>query len=617
MKPRAMRRTRWWGGGSRLMQSGLAWTLCLLCSGCDHDPTILETHPLDLTGATSAGYHSFYLVMSDGVRIAVDVAVPNDYPGGGPLPTILEMTRYWRNRGGALPYTVSRALQRGFVWVAMDERGTGASFGDWPAPLTDRAVQDAHAVISWIVDQSWSNGYVGATGISYPGTAAQQVAAAGHPALRAIVPMSDSYDLYEDLIFPGGVFNEKFLKGWSDVVYALDRNTSLAVDGQSFVLRPVDEDPAGELLEDAIAGHAGNLDAFQAIQGITFRDDPSLAGFRLDEISTHSLAPALEASGVEVYQWGSWLDGGSADGVIRGFMDSSGPRRAAIGSWTHDLDNNAFSGSEDRWTANPPFQAQWEEALNFFDDRLRKGKPAGERVLRYYTMGEGLWKETSTWPIPGTVIDSLFLREDGSLGTDPPAEASGEDQYQIDFDVSSSAEPRWLGPLFGNTWYSGRLEKDKKLLVYQTQPLARDLEVTGYPVIHLNLSSTHDDGTFIVYLEDVSPRGIVTYVTEGVLRGLHRRVTEEPGPWKRPIPYHSYLAGDAELMVPGEVTELSFALEPTSYLFREGHRIRIAIAGHDTSAFRRIPGGDTPTLKVQRNSLYPSVLELPVVSGSI
>ena len=194
---------------SALAASGLgAW-------GCEHDPTILETHDLDLRGATSADFHSMYLTMSDGVRIAVDVAVPNDHPSGVQLPTIIELTRYWRRREAELPYTVRRALQRGFAWVAIDERGTGSSFGEWPAPLTDRALQDGREIIDWIVSQPWSNGRVGATGVSYPGMAAQQLAAYGHPALRAIVPMSDTYDQYEDLIFPGGVFNEAFTQGLS------------------------------------------------------------------------------------------------------------------------------------------------------------------------------------------------------------------------------------------------------------------------------------------------------------------------------------------------------------------------------------------------------------------
>jgi len=582
-------------------------------AGCDHDPTVLEEHPLDLTGATSAGVQSLYLVMSDGVKIAVDAYVPEDYPGGGPLPTVLEMTRYWRSRTDEIPYSIRRGLQRGFVWVVMDERGTGASFGEWPAPLSDRALQDAREILDWIVDQPWSNGRVGATGVSYPGMAAQQVAAVGHPALRAIVPMSDTYDQFEDLLFPGGVFNEVFLQGWSDIVSAMDRTASLALDGESFRLNPVDADPTGELLEQAIAGHTGNLNAFDDIQSITFRDDPGLSEFTLDEISTHSRSDALNSSGVAVYHWGSWLDGGSADGVIRGFMESRGPRRGAIGSWTHDLSNNSFTGDGDRFTAVPNYPAQWEEALNFFDDLLRKDKPLQDRILRYYTMGEGLWKATTTWPIPGTVTETLYLGEEGSLDTNPPAAAQGEDSYQVDYEVRSSLEPRWLGPLFAETWYPDRVDRDRRLLVYQSDPLSADMEVTGYPVIHLNLSSTHSDGAFFVYLEDVGPTGIVTYVTEGILRGIHRKVTEEPSDYVRPIPYHSFLAADAEPMVPGEVFELALGLEPTSFLFREGHRIRIAIAGHDAGSFRRIPSVGTPELRVQRNGTYPSYLELPVI----
>jgi putative CocE/NonD family hydrolase len=141
------------------------------------------------------------------------------------------------------------------------------------------------------------------------------------------------------------------------------------------------------------------------------------------------------------------------------------------------------------------------------------------------------------------------------------------------------------------------------------------MEVTGYPVVHLNLSSTHSDGAFFVYLEDVSPLGVVTYVTEGVLRGIHRNVTEEPFEWKPAVPYHSFRAADANPIVPGEVFELALGMEPTSFLFKEGHRIRVAISGHDAGSFRRIPAEGTPQLRVQRNGPYPSYIELPEVRG--
>jgi len=580
---------------------------------CEHDPTILETHPLDLTGSNYRSVQSLYLEMDDGVRIAVDVHVPIDHPSGHQFPTILEMTRYWRSRGEEAPYTLRRASKRGFAYVVMDERGTGASFGNWPSPLTDRALEDAGEVMDWIVAQPWSNGLVGATGVSYPGMAAQQLAAMGHPALKAIVPMSDPFDQYEDLIFPGGVFNEAFMKGWSEVVYAMDRTSNLTVEGEFFQLRPVDDDPGGTLLAEAIDGHGGNMDAYASVRDLTFRDDVGPPGISLDDFSTHTKVGELDASGVAAYHWGSWLDGGSADGVIREFMASTGPRRAVIGSWTHDLSDNSFTGDPDRWTAVPTFESQWEEALNFFDDILRKGKPLSDRILRYYTMGEGLWKATSTWPIPGTETTTYFLGDAGTLGPTSPSAPEGEDPYTVDFEVSSATEPRWLGPLFAKTWYPDRRDRDRSLLVYQSQPLTEDMEVTGYPEVRLYLSSTHSDGAFFVYLEDVSPQGAVTYVTEGLLRGLHRKVTEDPSAWKRPTPFHSYLADDAQPMVPGEVVELDIGMEPTSFLFREGHSVRIAIAGHDASAFRRIPSEGTPVLSVQRNSRFPSSIQLPVV----
>jgi putative CocE/NonD family hydrolase len=582
--------------------------------GCDHDVTILERHEIGSGDATGVASSSFYLEMEDGASIAVDVHIPQGVPGVERFPTLVELTRYWRDRGADLSYLAQRAVTRGFVYVIVDERGTGASFGKWPTPLGDRALEDARRIVDWILDQPWSNGLVGATGVSYPGMAAQQLAAFGHPALKAIVPMSDTYDLYEDLVFPGGIYNEGFTRNWSDIVFAMDRLPSVEVEGNLFRLQPVDSDPEGVLLSEAQSQHDENTHLHEAIAGNDYRDDPVVNGETLDDWSTRSRASEIDANGVAVYNWGSWMDSGSADGVIRAFMESTGPRRAVIGAWTHDLERNASpfaSGSGQ--LAIPQIAAQWEEALNFFDDILKKEKPLQGRALRYMTLNTNEWKSTEEWPIPGTEMVPFYLAEGGVLSQLPPTGPGGEDEYLVDFEARSSQDPRWLGPLFGDTWYRSRILEDRKLLVYETAPLATDMEVTGYPVVHLHLSSTHEDGAFFVYLEDVDQSGRVRYVTEGILRGIHRKVGEDPSTWKRPIPYHSYRSEDARPMVPGEVTTLSFGLHPTSTLFREGHRIRIAIAGHDASVFRRIPAEGTPELRVQRNDRYPSYVELPVI----
>jgi putative CocE/NonD family hydrolase len=508
---------------------------------------------------------------------------------------------------------VRRAVMRGYVCVVMDERGTGASFGAWPAPLTDRALQDGREVVDWILRQVWSNGLVGLTGVSYPGMAAQQLAATGHPAVRAIIPMSDTYDLYENLLFPGGVFNEGFTKNWSDVVYLMDRVPQLDFGDEIFRLSPVDADGSGDLLSQAQGEHSSNLHLYEAVQENLFRDDLVTSGVTLDDMSTASVVGSLEGAGVGVYHWGSWLDGGAADGVIRQFMETNGPQRAVIGAWSHDLETNTSPFLPVGSLALPRIQAQVDEALNFFDDLLKKGKTLQGRILRYMVLNTGEWKSTSEWPIPGTEMQRFYLADEGWLSEAPPTSEAGEDTYVVDFEAKSSDDSRWLSPLFGETWYGNRRAEDENLLVYETLPLSEDLEVTGYPVVHLQVASTHTDGAFIVYLEEVDRWGRVTYVTEGILRGIHRKVSEDPGAWKRPTPYHSYRSEDAEPLVPGEVVELAFGLHPTSVVFSANHRIRIAIAGHDAGAFRRVPAEGTPELRVQRNAVYPSYIELPVI----
>jgi hypothetical protein len=79
------------------------------------------------------------------------------------------------------------------------------------------------------------------------------------------------------------------------------------------------------------------------------------------------------------------------------------------------------------------------------------------------------------------------------------------------------------------------------------------------------------------------------------------------------IPYHTFKQADAMPLVPGEVAGLAFGLLPTSVLIRKGHRIRLGIAGHDEGTFARIPEEGFPVISVERNKLYPSHIELPMI----
>jgi hypothetical protein len=65
--------------------------------------------------------------------------------------------------------------------------------------------------------------------------------------------------------------------------------------------------------------------------------------------------------------------------------------------------------------------------------------------------------------------------------------------------------------------------------------------------------------------------------------------------------------------MPGQVAELKFGLISTSVLIRQGHRIRVAIAGADRDTFARVPEQGTPVIAMLRNQQHASFVELPVI----
>jgi putative CocE/NonD family hydrolase len=312
------------------------------------------------------------------------------------------------------------------------------------------------------------------------------------------------------------------------------------------------------------------------------------------------------------------MDAGTADAAIRRFLTYDGTQMTVIGAWEHGGRFNASPYRPPDAPANPVLAGQWQEMHRFFDAYLKDvdNGVRARKVLYYYTMGEETWKKTPIWPPEGTEIRRWYLAQDHRLSLSAPETESGADRYAVDFAASTGDFNRWweMGVMEDKTvMYGDRAEADKLLLTYTSMPLDEDTEITGYPVVTLHVESTEEDGAFYVYLEDVDERGRVTYVTEGLLRASHRKVSDETPPYVLQVPYHSFKRADMVPLVPGEKAELAFGLLPTSVLIRKGHRLRLAIAGHDQGTFVRIPAQGTPTITVARNRLCPSFIDLPVV----
>ena len=166
----------------------------------------------------------------------------------------------------------------------------------------------------------------------------------------------------------------------------------------------------------------------------------------------------------------------------------------------------------------------------------------------------------------------------------------------------------------GDVFYPNRAEEDAKLLSYTSPPFEHDLRVTGTPVVSLELASTQPDGALHVYLEDVAPDGRVTYLTEGILRLIHKTNKEADMPYRQLGPKRTFRCEDAQPLTPNTMHPVTLPLYATSVRLGAGHRLRVAVAGHDASLFARYPAKGVPTLSVERSVKRHSYLELPVAA---
>jgi hypothetical protein len=128
-------------------------------------------------------------------------------------------------------------------------------------------------------------------------------------------------------------------------------------------------------------------------------------------------------------------------------------------------------------------------------------------------------------------------------------------------------------------------------------------------VLTLSLAVSELDAALHVYLSEEEPDGRVRYVTEGVLRLLHRKLSDPPVNYRASWPYRTYDRADAAPLVPGRVEEAVIALLPTAWVFGKGSRIRLAIGGADCDHYGQVPHGRPPVFTVHRGE---SFIDLPL-----
>jgi len=570
---------------------------------------------------------SVYVTSVDGTKIAIDVWLPETLKPGQHVPALIKATPYWRSRqltwvGKALVTFLAPDLAiepdveilnaRGYAVVVGDARGTGASFGTLKIMFSDAEVNDYSSIADWIAKQSWSNGKIGAYGFSYRGISAANMASLSNPHIRAVAPLFDLTDLYL-LAYPGGTFAQYLLTTWGAQTHEL--NAGLAPCEGSFVCeiaiegpKPVDSDSDGSMLRAASAAHAANYDVRRCARAAPARDDKICAsGLSLSDTSLTARKSRIEGRHLPFFALTGWLDESSPAQVLYRFKTFSNPQEVVLGPFTHGgfEDDDPFGQPLDM-----PYAKQTMLMADFFDRYLRDGpdRPITNSV-RYYVIGGGVWRTSPSWPPMNSVMEKWYPDAGHSLtNVAPPA---GSDAYNVDFSATTGALSGYRGQVdLSKTDYGDRAKQDMRLLTYTSAPMTDDAEIAGDPVAHLRLSSSAATALVIVYLEDVSPGGRVTYITQGLLNLQHRKLAIRDASGSAD-PFHSYLRRDMGPMTAGVAEDVSIAISPIAALIRKGHRLRIAIAGADANNLERVPAFGDETLTLARGGR--SYVEVPVV----
>jgi len=570
---------------------------------------------------------SCYLPMRDGCRIAVDVWLPDG--ATGPVPAILILTPYYRRfrmrdggTGDAIPNAgkfVRHLVPRGYAVVVVDVRGTGASFGTRDSFRSPREREDSREITDWVVAQPWSDGQVGATGISYPGAASDFLASTGHPAVKAIAPLFAVWDTYADNYFPGGIALKALAKSYDDLMVAMDhdrrdllRNYVYYANPDLAGPHPVDEDADGALLAEALREHAGNFRQPDFMAEFRFREEPLPYD---PDFSSASFSPYSVGAGIRpdvaVLAVSGWMDGaGYANGAIARFLTlRDNPVHLILGPWDHGARCNV---SPWRREQAPEFDLLGA-VLRFFDHYLL-GRDTGlqaEAPVHYFSLHDECWRAATSWP-PLDETLRLHLAEGNALAEAPgPA---GADEARADFSWGSGDGTRFerIAGINSTTYYADWAGRQSALLSWSSAPLERDMELAGHGLADLWLESSEPDAAIFAYLSEVEADGSVRYVTEGLLRALHRAESPAPAEYRTTWPFRTFSRRDAAPLVPGEATRLRIPLLPTAWVFRQGSRIRLSLSGADADHAAQVPHGRPPRLRLLRGGDRASALELPL-----
>jgi putative CocE/NonD family hydrolase len=516
--------------------------------------------------------------MRDGVTLSADIFLPPE--GDGPFPAILQRTPY--DNTMTLWVNIARFFAgHGYAFVSQDVRGRCDSDGIWK-PFVNEG-PDGHDTIEWIARQSWCTGNVGLMGGSYGGHVQWMAAREVPEHLTCMVSTASCGRWMEELPARFGVFAPYFM-WWLNLTGGRTLQQQLGT-------QPEAPDWAAIMTHRPLR----DLDVVLGRTNTVWRE--WLQHETFDELWQQlSLMGHFQKINVPVLHITGWFDGDQWGELFlyHGMMESS---PAADRQWL-------LSGPWDQGGTRTPQQRLGGRDfgpesltdmnavhLRFFDHWL-KGIDNGQKhdpKVRIFIMGTNQWRDEDTWPPAGMVDTPFYLHSggaantlggDGRLSTEKPAGNEPGDTlvYNPENPTPSYQDLSQYPPTDVTLDKRWQLRRDD-VLVYTSEPLEDDLEITGHPFVVLYATSDCPDTDWHVGLHDVHPDGRSEELTSGCMRAAHR-----DGLKATPSPIE-----------PGKVYEYRIELMATGNVWKAGHRIRIAVASADFPGSRANPNTNAPT----------------------
>ncbi|MGE0823407.1 MAG: CocE/NonD family hydrolase [Candidatus Binatia bacterium] len=559
----------------------------------------------------------------DGVTLYADVYRPDAV---GRFPVLVVRTPYDKSQDMALTEK-EYFPSRGYVVVVQDTRGRFRSEGEF-YPFIHEAT-DGYDTIEWAARLPWSDGNVGTVGQSYLGLVQYFSATTRPPHLRAMSPVSGPVTYFEDCVYRRGVFE----LGWMLAYFTSMARNTLERKGLYEQYGPI---------LDAYVSHPHI--PMSPLKREEYRHLPLCdwgerlkagAPYFADFLRHSTDGPYWHATdirrqfnhiNVPMFHVGSWYDVFQYDTLtmfmgLRSQAMTAEARRAQkllMGPWGHLV---PYAAPTSKGTGEIDFGPNalielHDLQLRWFDYFLKGVANAvlDEPPIRLFVMGVNRWRDEYEWPLARTRYTNVYLhsagkanslRGDGTLSFLAPG-AEPTDHYVYDpNDPVPTRGGTTLGIALG-VFDQRKIEEREDVLVYTSEILTEDLEVTGPIILKLFAGSSVPDTDFTAKLVDVRPDGYAQNLAEGVMRARFRESRSAP-----------------TLITPGNVYKYAIDLWAMSHVFLAGHRLRLEVSSSNFPRYDRNPNtghdfGVDAELRTAQQTIfhdqrYPSHLVLPVI----